>query len=154
MIKVEHYGVEGTGRTLKEAKADAGRKIKAMLEGDYTPETITFRGLVALIWREPWGGWYSKVISETGALDASRRLSGCASHSSRDEARASTRMQLAQMDWTAGDGLTVPEILIDEREAREFLSWARFQLAYQRFKADGLSEVDCHRQACEAMYAN
>lgn len=32
-IKITYYGMDGEGRTVKEAKADAGTKIEAALKG-------------------------------------------------------------------------------------------------------------------------
>lgn len=152
MIKLDHYGVEGSGKTLKEAKADAGRQITEMLKGDYVPEILAYKKMVCLVWREPYG-WYSKLITDyrTGEIETGR-ASGCASHSLRAEAILSARMQLAQTSWTAADGLALPEILTPD-QYREFVSWARFQLKYQELKATGLTDGECHQGACDAMWS-
>lgn len=83
MIRIDYYGVEGAGKTVKEAKLDAGRKIETMLKGDYVPEVIAFRGFVALLWREPYG-WFSKLLTDYHTHEIQTgRLNGCASHASR-----------------------------------------------------------------------
>jgi hypothetical protein len=68
-ISIEYFGMPGTGRTVTEAKQDAGRNIEAALSGDYTPAVLTFRGTVALIARDPKTGWgYRFVHSEKGEM--------------------------------------------------------------------------------------
>jgi len=152
MIRIDHYGVEGEGKTITQAKADAGRKIQAMLKGNYTPEIFTYKGRCSLIWREPFSGWYSRMLTdyETGQIRPGLQ-NGCSSHSSKTDAIQATRLNLAQAAWTTTDGLTIPEIL-EPDQAQDFIAWARFQLKYQELKSGGLSEAECHRQACDAMY--
>jgi hypothetical protein len=151
MIRIDYYGVEGAGKTVKEAKLDAGRKIETMLKGDYVPEVIAFRGFVALLWREPYG-WFSKLLTDYHTHEIQTgRLNGCASHASRSQALAAIRMSLAQTAWTPDITPLCLDILLPEQYS-DFQAWARFQLKYRELKASGLTDIECHRQACEAMY--
>ena len=58
---ITYYGVDGHGRTVKEAKLDAGRKIERMLDGSYQPTWIEANGEVAILFRTPDGGWQAAL---------------------------------------------------------------------------------------------
>jgi hypothetical protein len=70
-IKLDYYGFEGAGRTVKEAKADAGAKIRAALSGDFSPwSALTHDGQWGVIvWREPANGWAHRLITPGGHGD-------------------------------------------------------------------------------------
>ena len=53
-VTLTYYGVDGTGRTVTAAKNDAGRKIEAMLKGDYTPRLIQYRHITMVLFRDPF----------------------------------------------------------------------------------------------------
>jgi hypothetical protein len=151
-IAIDHYGVSGRGRTIKEAKADAGRRIQEMLTGDYSPHVVTYRGFATLVYREPFSGWCTRNIADEDGMRGGTTGGSCHGYADQYEAMKAARMSVAQLSWTEDDGLLPPNFL-PEREAREFVAWARFQIEYRRLRAEGVPEVDCHRRACEAMAA-
>lgn len=149
-ITLEYYGVEGAGRTVKDARADAGRKIQAMLAGSYTPHVVSYRAYAVLVFREPTSGWATMIIADEDGVRFSEGGS-CHGYEDQFEAMKAARMHVAQLGWAKADGLAAPALL-PEREGAEFISWARFQLKYSELKASGLTETECHQQACNAMY--
>lgn len=64
-ITLSYYGVDGTGPTVTAAKNDAGRKIEAMLKGDYTPRLIQYRTFTMVLFRDPFRGWVSSLIENS-----------------------------------------------------------------------------------------
>jgi hypothetical protein len=64
-VRVTHYGMDGSGRNVTEAKRDAGRKIEAALSGHYTPEVAARKGWAALVFREPGRIWWQGSRGET-----------------------------------------------------------------------------------------
>lgn len=151
MIKIDYYGVEGSGRTVTEAKKDAGQKIRDMLAGSYMPHVVTYRGWAMLVYREPFSGWCTRTIADDEGIRSGTDGGSCHGYNDQFDAMKAARMHVAQMAWTEADGLTAPAFLPDQ-EAREFVSWAKFQIACLRFRAEGMPEIDIHRAACEAMY--
>ena len=94
-IRIEYFGMEGSGPTVKEARADAGQKIEKALRGSYEPQVIAFDGQMAILWREPKHGWlYGRIVD--GALHPG----GMGAEESCDEAKARARFDLAQLAWS------------------------------------------------------
>lgn len=61
-ITMEYYGFTGSGSNLKEAKADAARQLAEAMEGDYNPRLISWRGVLALVARDPKTGWGYRIL--------------------------------------------------------------------------------------------
>lgn len=148
-VRIEYYGMEGEGRTLTEAKKDAGRKIQAALGGYYTPELLTWRGETALIYREPNGWRYSLLLSGGKLIDRPYGISSNGPHASKKEALQSAGFSLAQNGWQPADGTEILPDFLDESNRREMRSWATFQLRCIRAKNAGItSSNEIHDYGC------
>jgi hypothetical protein len=141
-VQIEYYGVSGQGRTATEAKRDAGRRIEAALAGSYTPELVCYRGWAILVYREPHSGWCQRVIARPDDGLTAGRVWGGNACSDRAEALRRARVQLAQLGWQETDGIAPPELLQDNRDRAEFVSWATFQMRHRQVRDQGLSERD------------
>ena len=147
-VNVTYFGMEGSGRNLTEAKREAGRKIEAVLDGNYYPTILSWRDYSILVYREP-GGWHAAIIREPQGMRT--EVNGCRCGATKDEALASARGNLAQLGWAHADGATVPDFLKDRAERSEFLRWIDFQLRYRRAKESGLNDNDAHYYGCGAL---
>lgn len=162
-VTVTYYGVEGTGRTVTEAKKDAGRKIEESLTGTYKPQLIESRGTAIVIWRDPHG-WHSNFVCESGKFRDQRTAFQGYSSGDRDywDCYASAILSLGQQTW---DGVEdVPPCLAEidslakwarndntgRRIISDFKHWRGFQLAYRHKKAASpeLAEHEWHQWAC------
>lgn len=143
-ITLDYYGMTGQGRTVTEAKQDAGRKITEALSGDYTPRVYSFGGNTWAVWRTPRGIVSGRVLPDG-------KFGGTCLHGrdTFEEACYTTRFHLAQLgcDITSDE---IPSILPgDEKSIREFSWWLGFQRAYRHAKAGGKNDMDSHYFAGE-----
>lgn len=145
-VRITYFGMEGEGRTLTDAKRDAGAKIERALSGPegWNPQIVSWRGFAVLVYRTP-EGWHSALIIDAGET----RVSICYGSNEGDKAAAlrGARLHVAQCGWTHADGETLWEGLTDREEKREHLSWVRFQIRYRAARARGLSDNDAHSYA-------
>ena len=150
-IRITYYGMDGEGATLKEAKADAARKVERALEGSYTPEMIRFDDWAVLLWREPFG-WHYKLI---GGVCAGN-LYGC-TRGDHDEVREYAIYHLVSATYNPHDDASVERALAylgthgTLAHIANLKTDVRFQRAYRQLRDAGVPESDCHRQVCEAM---
>jgi hypothetical protein len=156
-VNVTYYGMDGTGRTLTEAKKDAGRKVEAAMKGSYSPRLLHSRGWTVILWRDPYG-WRHNTIAEAGKVRTENAFR-CYSSGYADEldAYAAALSHLAQMTWDGMEKLppclaSLPVIMTRDSQGRrllaDFASWRAFQLAYKAAPAD-MQEGHRHRWACE-----
>lgn len=152
-ITVEHYGVEGTGRNVTEAKRDAGIKIAWALR-DHTPNVITWRGHVGLYWRTPTG--YA-----TATIDPSDKHEGYTycwcSTCEHDEATICSEVMLHLMDMTMTrddwanidvDSIDWPRRMLPKHRD-DFRTRVAFVRRYNRAVSAGLNTNDAHEYACQ-----
>lgn len=144
-VTVDYFGMSGTGRTVTEAKRDAGAKLQKAMEGDYAPHFLHYRGYAILVTRSPHG-WDTAIICEPTGFRDGGRVSVSANYHTEEEVLSSARSQLAQLGWTHEDGLTAPGWL-NRDEQREFLWWAEFQLRFRTATQAGLCHNDAHSYA-------
>jgi len=141
-VRIEYYGMPGEGRTLTEAKKDAGAKIERAMNANYTPKVIQWRGNMALIWMTPQGIEYS-YVHENGKLGGICSVSGWEPKT----VERSCRMNLAQLaaDVTSDE---VPAILEgDKGQIDAYWDWVAFQRAYRSSPEGDVSQK--HQWACE-----
>jgi hypothetical protein len=151
MLTIKYFGVEGTGKTVTAAKADAGRKIESALEGSYSPMLVSWRGQSAVVYRTPDGWGYALVNSDRDGVH-----SPCTntSHADRADAIASAKQHVAMnaYDWrTDGPSVDCP-LFTDglplkwwrDRTASDH----RFQSRYASAKLLGYTDSQCHEYAC------
>lgn len=131
VVTINYFGMEGRGKNVTEARRAAGAKISRALTGSYDPKILSSRGTAILVYRHPHYGWlHSTIADETGFR--SRLSSGTGTYEDEKETTAAALAHLAQLTWTADDGLnTAPDINLDKRQLGEFKHWAEFQLRYQ-----------------------
>lgn len=152
-VKIQYFGVEGSGRNVTEAKRDAGKQIERALSGDYSPIILEYRGNAILVWRDPMSGWRSGIIFDNGEFRDHRRVSWsyCHSTKSTDDARAdaiaSAQDRLAQLGWRPEDATNPPEFLKTRQQIADYRYWAEFQLRYSQAKAAGMPDNDAHDYA-------
>lgn len=145
-VTVNYCGMEGSGRSVTEAKKDAARKLEQAVSGSYEPILLSCRRYAVLVYRKPLGWDYCTVADETGF-----RTSLCAG--SYDDNKQfimdAARWHLAQLAWLPADGLEAPDMVLMDmpRHQREFRSWAEFQLRYRDAIRLGMSANDAHDYA-------
>jgi hypothetical protein len=135
-ITLTYFGMAGEGRTVKEAKLDAGRKIEAVFDGNWTPFLLQAGDETILCWREPVGGWHYGFARDG-------RIDGSTWHATRDECDKSARSHLGQIatDWKTC--LTVEDvhpIVKHDADRREILGLCQWQRAYARATSAGLDD--------------
>ena len=66
-IRLTYHSMDGEGATVREAKADAGRKIeRALAEMSKAPVIVSVDGRVALVAYDPGCGWGHLLIAYPG----------------------------------------------------------------------------------------
>jgi hypothetical protein len=72
-ITLTHFGVTGTGETVKAAKQDAGHKIETLIRDiSRRPTIIAIEGYASMIYRTP-DGWASAIIHDRDGCAGARR---------------------------------------------------------------------------------
>ncbi len=146
-INVTHFGFEGEGATVREAKLDAARKVTAALEGYWTPTYILWRGQRAFVWREPQSGWVYRLIhddTETGHTHGST----CGADNDEKSAVLSAKRHMATLDTDAPEE-DVYTFLGGDRSAMNIWRELRsFHRAYRKATEDGLKDTAAHEWAC------
>lgn len=144
-IKIEYYGMEGQGATVKEAKADAGRKLASLAKDVDNQAVIRVQGHTLILVRNSWS-WSYHVISPDDP-DGSM-YSQSSGYSTREEAEKNARRHLAQnLIFVASDhGASVIRDAHDYREHIEYVAW---QLAARHAKTITDDSKAIHRWACD-----
>jgi len=123
-VTIEYFGMSGEGRTVTEAKRDAGSKIESALKGHYTPTIISWRGWSMLIYREPSGWHYRGIVSpEHGVTEG--KVWGNGAYDAEEDALRAARHHMAQngMDWTTDTPEDCPAFLTKREERSEWISY-------------------------------
>ena len=143
-IALEYYGMRGEGPTVREAKADAGRKLQAAMTANYTPRIVAWGKTLILVWQTPHG-----VVS--GHVRDGRISGTCwhGTHDDLDEVEEQMRYSAAQLEADV-ESDEWPGILPKGRR-REFASWVGFQRAWRHASEhlDQLKDYERHVWACE-----
>lgn len=126
MVVVVHCGMHGSGETKKEARADAEAKLKAVIDADYTPVYLAWKGNAILITRTSYDVQLRHVWGDQlGTGTCSYGWDGM------DKAKACARLSLAQLSGDLDDD-KAPDILGDNPELiRDYFSWLAWQRAYR-----------------------
>ena len=158
-VTIEYYGMEGQGRTVTEAKRDAGAKIEKALGGDWTPRLLTSRGWTILLYREP-SGWHSAITCDADSGPRTGNVHGT-NYRDYEDCHESALAHLGQLSWDGAEML--PPCLQCEfsremqrsggarRLVSEFSSWRGFQMAFKYARRVGISTDHnvLHRWACD-----
>ncbi len=140
-MRITYHGMDGTGRTLTEARRDAGTKIEQALAGPYDPILLPLPdGTIMVGFRTPAEGW-SYWFWRDGRL-----AGGCLCGSTtRDELERVMRRHAAQ---STENPAYLDHPSCHPRDHQDFQDHLAWQHRYQDAKARGSSETDVRRHAC------
>jgi len=165
-IRLEYFGMPGEGPTVKEAKADAGRKIEAAFAegpgkgGYYAPLVLSHRGKLLVASRHPLRGWGYRLDSdlfEKCYQEFSHCSGGFASFSECREAAVRHLADLTRIEGETDSPLfdALPERNRDEVRRDMQYRWGRNDVANERYRlaiANGYNANDAHDYAwCNPM---
>lgn len=138
-INLEYFGMPGHGATVKEAKANAGRKIEKALEGSYQPIFLTAGADTVILWREPTGWAYGFL--RDGQISGAHY--SCDNSQKAVEKAARAHLGANATDWrTCFSAADVHPVVIDQTDRREIASNCRWQRQYRAACDAGLTDND------------
>lgn len=158
-INLTYCGMEGSGPTVKQAKADAAVKIERLLTelnqapNLYVMQVDTWSALVA---RGPQG-WGFRIIDCPAEPIKQGMLYLSSGYHDSDDVLRSCAHSLLQAAWTPG--VIGDESWINTRQAglpcacrgadlkADLLRWVSWQRDYKRLRDSGLSDREAHDQA-------
>lgn len=147
-VRLTYFGMDGEGRTMKDAKLDAGSKIESLVREVCTPKTLRVGNTTAIIWRDAWGWGYGFLNDQQGEGDCI-----CSHHSATlEECQRACREHLAQNVLDQDEYTTVeslPEWLTDKTSRREVCTYFEWQRAARYAQSLGLNPNAVHAWACE-----
>lgn len=156
-VRITYYGMDGEGRTVTEAKRDAGEKIEKALSGDYTPRIISGGHWAGLIWRSPVGGFQYRMLDLSKPEDLSKsNYCSCSGYNTMADVEKAVQLHLAQkvFDWSL-ESVDVALSLVEDRHDKSFItSWITFQYCYKAWRDNGADDTTAHRNACENRWPN
>lgn len=152
-IRLDYCGMAGEGATVREAKADAARKLTALVQDlESGPRLVRFGACASLIYRDA-RGWVTVLLDSEGSAKPSGPIYGSShGHESLDDALVSAARHVAQLEWRK----TVPsdaEFFRAALEAarlaprlrptllRDLMDWANWQRRYAALAAEGLDDA-------------
>jgi hypothetical protein len=135
--RVNYLGMDGTGQTAKDAKADAARKIETAMEGSYTPIVLTAGGETIVCYREPAYGWSYSFV-RNGRLSG-----GCSGNYDRETVEKTARRHLGAnaTNWRTYFGPDdVDSIVEDPADRKDIASGCSWQRKYHAAREAGLDD--------------
>lgn len=158
-VSIEYCGMPGQGGTLKDARADAARKLTTLVDDVCVgPRMVRVAHFAALVWRD-LAGWSYSPLNLSGTLPAAGRLYGCSGAETEREAVRAAVHHMAQLAWdhdVADDAEHARALvagLLASREAEAHMAadlvqgWG-WQRRYRVARNLGLPDGDCHAIAC------
>lgn len=160
------FGVQGTGPTVREAKAQAGSKLHALTSHAFEPVVVSHPNYreFAMVFRSGVSSFSYRIFYPAATPPNAGRVYGCSIYDTEQAAIISCRRHLAQVACAVNDddksGLeffnasTSPSYTVQAgaRDAREHLGWLAWQREYtqiQRIKPE-LTGSEIHRLASES----
>jgi hypothetical protein len=140
---VNYLGMDGTGQTVKDAKADAAQKIEAAMEGSYTPIVLTAGGETIICYREPTYGWSYSFV-RNGELSGSSIMGD----RSRTYTERSARRHLGGIatDWRTCFGPDdVDSIVLDPADRKDIAEGCSWQRKYHAAREAGLDDDNARK---------
>lgn len=150
-IHLTYFGMDGEGATVKEAKADAGKKIERAMAGMWMPKLLRLNNsmgqeVTVLLYRTPWDWHYTFIDERTGWLTYS-----VAGFSDEEECeRSATRHAAKNLIRPQGDDEHIAKQIKDQRDRQDFLEYAAWQHGYRQAHSEGLSDNECRIRASQA----
>lgn len=158
-ISLDYFGMPGEGATVKEAKADAGRKIERLVdESGNGLRVVAFRSSHAVVWRSKHGWSYALLSHGDDKRPKSGSEYGCSSFDTVDEATISAARHIADLVWSHGVnddrqffsdalGEMLPARLVRPADVRDLTDRAAWQRRYRAAKNKGHTDNECHHIA-------
>ena len=157
-ITTHIHGAIGYGYTLTDAKKHAVSRIKNAFSGEeygqdflgYQPQMIRFPlGNIGLIYRN-LDGWHYSIMRPDEIHK--KGYDYCGTYKNQQDAEKMMRRDLSQDFWqdpvrNYGRNILDP---MDEEGHKDLERYIKFQVAYERFQAEGKDEHTCHKLACES----
>lgn len=138
-VMIEYFGFSGAGRTVTEAKQDAGRKIEALHTGTWEPEIRTWKDHTVLI-RRDLTGWLYQFIQLPG--EPIRIPQGCAMACDRKDAIESAERHLVQRAWNVGEAINdFPDWFADVNKRKDVISQRLLYIQHAELRAAGYDET-------------
>lgn len=146
-IRLTYCGMHGAGRTLKEAKQDATRKLEALAGADFTPVLIRWRDESALMYRERDGYTYCLIHGNDPTQRQALYSSG--RYSTLKDAEIEARRHLADVCRLPDDCDAIPSIIDpkDREGATEYQHKTAWLERFRKATAAGLEHFDAHAWA-------
>jgi hypothetical protein len=136
-IKINYMDYEGEGKTIREAKIDATRKIQSALKRlEQKPVMIKMRDYSALVYPSLYG-WEVRKWKDGENFNASGVNLSC---TDKEGTIQDCKKHLAQLTWTIEDGLNHPDLTINEN--KDLSSWFEFQIRYKMATNKGMTDQD------------
>ena len=152
-VYINVLGIDGYGATKAEARRDAERQIEKAMDGPYAPLVFRFPvGYIGIVsrtapYRQAQQWEYCSLYPDETQLRAFTCTHG--GYETRDAAERALRTHIAQnlLFVTEENGL---EVLTDEGDKLRHKDYITWQLRYKAYRAQGYSDTDAHRLACES----
>lgn len=150
--RYDMYGIEGSGRTLRDAKKSAEERVDRILRAirdDSRPVIVSHEGYIGIAYRD-FNGVNAALIASP---DEEVRVGPVMSNtmypegSTIKEAAEHLLFGFSQLAWKVEDGFDPPDILKNEKLREEFRGWARWQTRYHEGRQKGMSDEDAFRYA-------
>jgi hypothetical protein len=157
-IRLTYHGMDGGGATVREAKANARRKLEALVkQAEQTPSIVAVGDCASLVWRFGSYGWCNALVSVHGKPH-SHLSPAIPGEASEEEAMARAAMHTAELAWShdiEDDESFATQALahyIGKRDlpskTRELVDRFAWQRRFKSFKDRGFCNNDAHALAC------
>lgn len=156
-ISLTYFGMSGEGATVREAKADAGRKLEALVKHvEHTPSIVAVGDCASLVWHFGSYGWCNALVSAHGKPQPhlSAAIPG---EATEEEAMVRAAMHTADLAWSHDveddEAFSAAALTryIGKRDLpgkiRELVDRFAWQRRYKSFKDRGFSNNDAHALA-------
>ncbi|MBU1747880.1 MAG: hypothetical protein KKA73_09330 [Chloroflexi bacterium] len=148
---VNLHGMTGYGPTAKKALEDAQERIRRALTGDYDPIVVVAptSGEIAVIYRDPIGGWTRQIYDRAGTLVSDSM--GYGHDIDRAGIERSVRQDLAQRTFKL-DGPTGLDVLVDPVGHRTHMDWMQWQYRYRAWHEHGADNPQARTMANDGQW--
>lgn len=139
-VTVDYFGFSGTGRTVKDAKLDAGRKIEKLSRELKSPRLIHWRGHAAVVFRDSFG-WNYGFLKHPDT-DFYEHIGGSCGHDDERAAIDACKRHIADIGWfcTVEDLDSYPDFLTEPRDRAEIRQRRTWCLKMNHLTAQGIQD--------------
>jgi len=141
-VKVTYYGMDGEGTNVTEAKRDAGNKIEAIINADFTPCYLELGNIRVIVFRDVFGWHYSFLTKQENIYN------WASTGRDREATIISAKSHIAQNYYNGSNKAECLDYLDDRQERANLATWIKFQERYAEARAQGKTDVEAHAIAC------